>query len=82
MNMTDNQIVSIIDYWLQHDHEREKRVALGQRIDVSTFHYKLYSNIDVVNLTSITIIRTQLIVYLWTMHSMGKQLQKNGVRAE
>jgi len=35
--MTYNQIVSIIDYWLQHDHEREKRVALGQRIDLNVY---------------------------------------------
>jgi hypothetical protein len=31
MNMTDDQILSIIDYWIKHKDEREEKASLGQR---------------------------------------------------
>ena len=37
MNMTDQQIVSIIDYWVKNDDEREKRVAIGQQIVLNAY---------------------------------------------
>jgi hypothetical protein len=37
MNMTDDQILSIINYWIKHDHEREEKIAVGQRIVLNSY---------------------------------------------
>ena len=37
MNMTDNEIVSIIDYWITHDSERETKAAIGQKLILTSY---------------------------------------------
>jgi hypothetical protein len=36
-NMTDNEIVSIINYWIAHDSEREIRAAAGQKLVLNSY---------------------------------------------
>ena len=36
MNMPDNEIISIIDYWITHEGEREIKANLGQRITLDS----------------------------------------------
>lgn len=37
MNMTDDQILSIIDYWMKNDHEREMKASIGQQIVLNSY---------------------------------------------
>ena len=37
MNMTDQQILSVVDYWIKNDRERETIAALGQQIVLESY---------------------------------------------
>ncbi|CAF3128418.1 unnamed protein product [Rotaria sp. Silwood2] len=37
MNMTDEEILSIIEYWIKNEHEREERASLGQKIVLNSY---------------------------------------------
>ena len=37
MNMTDEQILATVDYWIKHDHERETMATVGQRIVLESY---------------------------------------------
>lgn len=44
MNMTDSEIISIINYWITHDRERETRAIVGQRLVLNSYTWD--HNID------------------------------------
>ncbi|CAF2816220.1 unnamed protein product [Rotaria sp. Silwood2] len=44
MNMTDGEILSIIEYWIKNEHEREEKAALGQKIVLNSYTWD--HNID------------------------------------